>query len=921
MEKRLEKVLEQNGKMSTEFKELTHQALDNIFNTLNSKNFLKWLSRSKLSDKIKELIVEEFLPEDYEKENVTGYFRESENAIRLRLDRNRQNDKYTLSDRERKVHEHELFHFMTNDNSFPTFFDEGLTEYMKYLVEGGPVSYYENVETIKYLHNLIGDSLIKVYLMADEKEIESMKTKIAKLAGFETEQKQRDFYDAFDKIHNKLHNKESADLNIDKDIELASNALENMAANRIIQKLNNLEYYKDGKIDFIQIRNEASELIKSIPNFNLYSSRGRLSLEDLIIAETDAITRIMEKALDSSTILIGLSPEAKKKTKEELMKAFSFTVTSDDLTVTTIPGEIDLNNPIFKIPSSIKEKIDVGLHILNDAKEIPEFMEKLQTISSKLDFSEEMVELLLNTAILNNFGSSKGAKEILQAIKSNPKIQHLLEIRKQDEENIVTRKFVKIEEPKFLYGQDLYIEQRDNQLFITKISNNNNEMSSSQIFNEKSSVEASDYGINIYEHDDFRGKFEIIAKDFDINRAYVQKKGIDNKKIIIGPAYTIDEMIQDEIIRTILKSDIYISKADDGSFKPSVKASYSVPVDDRSYEMKFDKLVEDIRELSENFPILKEKHSVTTIVEKLLTSGIVNEENSSNQEKYQEVQSMANLIGTISTQEKINTEVVYNLYKDLNDILTAFNIKHKKYIEEKSKEAMVFFESEEDSKEYFRQLREYYEVQESQEKAKSRNEWFSKRIKMISEQSNYVSYDDSKYPVDIASNLKGLKPACVRQESDATIDYDSIKKNIMELFETFEGENKEQILNATVDTVFDNLLTKVFLFENEYLDDYKEKSDMTPEEIEEADEYEEFYMEDGVRSAVENLREMFHEYVEQNKEMDLEELDKITETLNSQRNFTVRRNKSRISGITTYNKNSRKALQIIRKMSVEQRIN
>ena len=91
------------------------------------------------------------------------------NRIRLRD----KNNKHTLV--------HETLHFLTDDRfsgkAFPTFIDEGLTEYLNREFEklntGNKevkYSYPQNVDFVEFLHGVIGDSLIKAYLTGTSQE-------------------------------------------------------------------------------------------------------------------------------------------------------------------------------------------------------------------------------------------------------------------------------------------------------------------------------------------------------------------------------------------------------------------------------------------------------------------------------------------------------------------------------------------------------------------------------------------------------------------------------------------------------------------------------------------------------------------------------------------------------------------------------
>ena len=72
MDKKLERILDDNQNLTDDFKKITHESFDKIFAMLKTKNFIRWLNMKPLDDRLKKLIVEEFLPEDYKKHPTWG---------------------------------------------------------------------------------------------------------------------------------------------------------------------------------------------------------------------------------------------------------------------------------------------------------------------------------------------------------------------------------------------------------------------------------------------------------------------------------------------------------------------------------------------------------------------------------------------------------------------------------------------------------------------------------------------------------------------------------------------------------------------------------------------------------------------------------------------------------------------------------
>lgn len=200
------RALDENQKIDEKFRSLMHDTFDGLYSAMGKKNFLRWVNSSKMSDRIKELVIEEFTKEDLEKHaKAVGYYTTGTNRERLREGFVNQN-----------VASHETLHFFTDwyftGKTFPTFINEGLTEYLtrefeKINVENENVrySYSQNVDFVELLHNIIGDSLIKAYLTGSSKAFsEEFSTYITEDGTINTMALDR-FYDSLNRVHDVFH--------------------------------------------------------------------------------------------------------------------------------------------------------------------------------------------------------------------------------------------------------------------------------------------------------------------------------------------------------------------------------------------------------------------------------------------------------------------------------------------------------------------------------------------------------------------------------------------------------------------------------------------------------------------------------------------------------------------------------------------
>lgn len=200
------RALDENQRIDERFRKLMHDTFDGLYSAMGKKNFLRWINTGKISDRIKELVVEEFTKEDLEKHaNWVGYYTCGTNRERFREGFSNQN-----------VASHETLHFFTDwyftGKTFPTFINEGLTEYLtrefeKLNVENENVryAYSQNVDFVEFLHNIIGDSLIKAYLTGSSKAFsEEFSTYITEDGTINTMALNR-FYDSLERVHDVLH--------------------------------------------------------------------------------------------------------------------------------------------------------------------------------------------------------------------------------------------------------------------------------------------------------------------------------------------------------------------------------------------------------------------------------------------------------------------------------------------------------------------------------------------------------------------------------------------------------------------------------------------------------------------------------------------------------------------------------------------
>lgn len=257
--------VQENQAIGESFRGLMHDTFNGIYMSLGRKNLLRWVNIRKISERIKNLIVEEFSKEDVEKHPTwAGYYAVGTNREKLR-------EGYI----EENTARHESLHFMTdeyeNETTFPTFLDEGLTEYLNRELEKVQTGksdvayvYKENVDFVEFLHSVVGDSLIKAYLTGTSIEFYKELSTYFTEDGLPEIDVLREFYESANRWHSVLHpktnpkTKEEREKRDDEKKEVEEKyypnimeAIVNIVSNAVGKKAHDLEYYEDGNFNII----------------------------------------------------------------------------------------------------------------------------------------------------------------------------------------------------------------------------------------------------------------------------------------------------------------------------------------------------------------------------------------------------------------------------------------------------------------------------------------------------------------------------------------------------------------------------------------------------------------------------------------------------------------------------------------------
>ncbi len=475
------RALDENQKIDERFRSLMHDTFDGLYSAMGKKNFLRWINTRKMSDRIKELVVEEFTKEDMEKyPNCAGYYTRGTNRERLKVGANNKD-----------ATPHETLHFFTDGyfigDNFPTFIDEGLTEYLTREFEklnSGKENvsyvYIPNVDFVEILHNIIGDSFIKAYLTGGSRNFsKEFSTYITEDGTINTVELNR-FYNSLNKVHDVLYSnsnpktveeQEKSEANkkdvIENHYPELRHAIGNIVSNAIRKKAHDLEYYEDGKFNIDDAINDINELTEKTMDllvkngtFGLsrFSSKENLKLHESILKKSltavlqeshipnDKIEDIINNSIRNSSITVRGNvisttyPMIKKETVVE--------------SINTISGE-----------SPVKALIDKRLgnkdnYTNNGQFNITSFLMDASLVLDKINVEKDLRQVFLDSAILRYLPQDVNRDLVKNMIDKHSKLYVALYQKQQDNKrNVVDSKFIKISDTKF-------IEKRDNKIFF-----------------------------------------------------------------------------------------------------------------------------------------------------------------------------------------------------------------------------------------------------------------------------------------------------------------------------------------------------------------------------------------------------------------------------------------------------------------------
>ncbi len=815
MDKRIERSLEENTGITEEFEELSKDCFERIFDMLGKRNFERWIDKRKLSPRIKELVIES-MGEKEKKENPHwgGYYIRGKNKIRLRKPNS-------------TTATHEKFHFITdNGDNFPTFIDEGLTEYLKSMAEGKVTAYHENVDIVKFLHYVAGDSIIKAYLLGAQNVFDN---KIASMLVGENAEKVEnpkkaleEFYNNLDVFHEsntaqtKYNNakklpegtysedeltemKESAETAKGKYLEIKDDIgifIQRLAVSKIAEMAKNLEFYQNGVLDISLANKEILNVLSKMPLQVITNNMTVIG-----VFQQSTATLAMKEVIKNSH-LVNPS-ETEQEEIEELANKMAPIITFSSSTINRSPANISKDDPIFRTDNP--EALETILNRMDlDEVDIITYLEKLAIIQEKFYISDSQMDYILTKHNIDRLANSQNALKINTALKEVfPVFRTLYKLERHREQDTVSTR----EETFRGIGKDRYIELRDNQKFFVEIEEDGS-----------SYEEELKYGQSTI----FRGKDRL-----DIN----YKNGMDDvevlnngKKVKPGPLMSF-KMIKETILsKAITKSVLdkissneYTTILNDAPNPYEIDGiRYTGEVDTRSRKIDFKKLIDDFKGIQECVPESVRQAMFDALAFKLFdatygTGPRKNEKGFWVRENnvidaYEEFKDNFEKMFKADVTEKDKEKYL----RRLEETTSELNKIRKERVEESAKTAAISFETPEAKNRYFKYL------EEKRNKAKIEEENALQKGVLNFNYSDCIDYqEDNEHP---EYHLSGVYTTGDIDTRDRQVKVEKFAENIKVFLETVPEEKKTEIFGS----IFNQMMVRAYGIGNIDLDNDKQ---------------------------------------------------------------------------------------------------
>ena len=809
------RALDENQKIDEKFRNLMHDTFDGLYSAMGKKNFLRWINARKMPARIKELIVEEFTKEDFEKyPNWAGYYTHGTNRERFRE-----------GFADWHVAAHETFHFLTDGyfmgETFPTFINEGLTEYLtrefeKINTGNENVSYVykQNVDFVELLHNIMGDSLIKAYLTGSSKAFsEEFSTYITEDGTINTMALDR-FYNSLNRVHNVLHpnnnpktieEQEKSEANkkdvIENEYPVLRKIIGNIVSNAIRKKAHDLEYYEgemfnidDAIKDINELTKKTVEVLGKNGTFGLsrFSSKENLELHESILK--NALTAALQESHIPNDKIEGILSDAIRNgsiTVQGNVMSTRYPMVNRETLLEAIDN-LSSKNPIKDLMD--KRLGNKETYMQNSQFNITSFLMDTSLILDKMHVEPELRQVFLDSAILRYLPQDVNRDLVKTMIDKHSKLYVALYQKQQDNKrNVIDSKFVKISDTKF-------IEKRDNKIFFLDYDEKTGKFSEQEIMGDcadqrmrfsKEVVDKFGGTVKRMTYMDWKtqGKdnMHVVMFNEDFSIVTVNGRSYD---VISSPEKLGDSILIDEAMKPVLdgiKNNRYVSVLNDGE-EPSKDAYYSwIVPDTNSRVINYSLFLKELRNNATSIPEKLRDNIEKDLINSLLSSTYLI--------RTDDMEELQNYISRLSLETIANDRVANKLYS----FTESLNRSRRNYVEQESKQSALYFKTEDARKRY----KESLEAKEKRKKglefwqdvrgfvATDSRECIIEPLELRTDKEHYSTMEGVKY--------FGKKRAEYKTAIAGKVDYDAFCDKLKTALSSIDEDNRTKFVTNVID--------------------------------------------------------------------------------------------------------------------------
>ena len=797
--------VDENQILEERFRNLIHESFDGMYYAMGKLNFLRWIDKRRISDRIKILVVEEFSEEDYDTGGI-GYYIRGANKIKL-------SGMYVNDE---GVFIHEANHFLTDfsdknkdknldDNKekrFPIFLDEGLSDYLDREYERiikrnnsyNEYSYRENVDFVEFLHKSMGDILIKTYYIGRTEKSDLDFSTYLTDDGKPSLYVLNDFFDSLNKVHKAIHpkgktdtqekieNKKKAIKKVEKtEYPKLRKIVENIIINTIRKKAQNLEYYKDGKIDFKQFLNDFNKEASLVCNTIVNSVFGL----DSNTFENEFLDNIIKKSLEAVLQSSHVSPD-------KINELVSLYCNGNGVEIAELDKKVNNTNQFKTLEGLANNRLgNKEKYIIDGEFNIGIFIMDLSLIIDKMALSDELRKYFLDSVILRFLPKDYDKDSVMQAVDKHFRFYSSLQKKMQNgKRDVIESKFIWINDYEF-------VEKRDNSLYYINFNNETGKIEESRIIPTPEDIYhnpnpdlniarfRSSYSSTHFYTIQYDDKFDNVILDNNSHSVY---QGYED----LGESFFTCKTFFDPIYGNI-KNDRYILKLDDGyetDPNPTIKGiryTQIVP-DHRSRIVNFKLFAQELEEIINQIPSRYRNSFVFLSFQNLF------------QKNYYCIPSNIDKIVDLKrlTKEPMDIDFQEELLKCMQEL----NQKRREYIDSKKNINGISFANEE--------ARKRYKESENSKKRRKQHAKFVQDFNAFVNiegrgaiiepyESSEESLNDKYYSID---GVKYNKTIVYNKPTAQKVDYKKFLEDLKEKLNEIPPENKyrfiRNVLNSAI---------------------------------------------------------------------------------------------------------------------------